>query len=201
MKKPLTLIAIVLCFIQLNAQENAILDSIQAKGTAIVSFESKIKKSLKKSETVEILEGLCHYVATDKMSAFFEGDNYMIINGNRMKVDIGIFHGKFKLSRNKTMRSVSHIFLYAIQGRCKELAEGNNYSMKIDKNDDDYIVQFTSKKKHLLGIGYRIVTFHYDCKDLNIKKIILIDHNSNVDTFTLSEAKYNIKVDASKFEL
>lgn len=133
------------------------------------------------------------------MAALFDDGDYMIINGNRISVDIGVFHGKFKLSRNKIMRSVSRIFLYGIQGRCKEFLEESRYTMETCQQDGVQIVQFTTKKKHFLGLGYRVVIFKYDLNDLLMRELVLIDYSDNIDTFTISEQRYNVTINEEKF--
>ena len=187
MKKQLTTLIVMLIALQMQGQQT-LLDSIRAKGTSITSFEAKLTKTLTKPEKTETLDGTLHYAAPDKMAALFTSGNHMIINGNRMKINIGIFHGKYRLGRNKMMRSVSHIFLYGIQGRCKDFEEESGYTMRISQKGEATIVQFTTRRKHFLGLGYRLVSFHYDANDLTIKEIIpntRFDIPVNLDRFQL----------------
>ena len=200
MKKALTLFTIVLFTLQLQAQDQTIIERIQAEGTAITTFEGHVLKELRKKDTLLIQNGSMHYIAPDKVAALFEDDNYMIINGNRMSIDIGIFHGRFKLSRNKLMRSISLIFLYGIQGRCNDFIEESNYDMEISNEDGFYIIQFNAKKKHFLGLGYRCIIFKYDENDLRIREIVLIDYNNYIDTFTISNQTYGITINEDTFE-
>ena len=200
MKRALLILTITLLTLRLQAQDLDILDNIQAKGTAITSFEGRIEKELKRKDTTIVQHGNIHYISPDKMAALFDDGDYMIINGNRMSVDIGIFHGKFKLSRNKTMRSVSKIFLYGIQGRCKDFLEESRYTMETIQKDGLQIVQYTTKKKHFLGLGYRVVIFKYDLNDLLMRELVLIDYNNIIDSFVISEPQYDIPIDEKKFE-
>lgn len=200
MKRALLILTITLLTLRLQAQDLDILDNIQAKGTAITSFEGRIEKELKRKDTTIVQHGNIHYISPDKMAALFDDGDYMIINGNRMSVDIGIFHGKFKLSRNKTMRSVSKIFLYGIQGRCKDFLEESRYTMETIQKDGLQIVQYTTKKKHFLGLGYRVVIFKYDLNDLLVRELVLIDYSNITDSFVISEPQYDIPIDEKKFE-
>ncbi len=200
MKRALLILTITLLTLRLQAQDLDILDNIQAKGTAITSFEGRIEKELKRKDTTIVQHGNIHYISPDKMAALFDDGDYMIINGNRMSVDIGIFHGKFKLSRNKTMRSVSKIFLYGIQGRCKDFLEESRYTMETIQKDGLQIVQYTTKKKHFLGLGYRVVIFKYDLNDLLVRELVLIDYSNIIDSFVISEPQYDIPIDEKKFE-
>ena len=200
MKRAIFILTITLLTLRLQAQDLDILDNIQTKGTAITSFEGRIEKELKRKDTTLVQHGNIHYISPDKMAALFDDGDYMIINGNRMSVDIGIFHGKFKLSRNKTMRSVSKIFLYGIQGRCKDFLEESRYTMETIQKDGLQIVQYTTKKKHFLGLGYRVVIFKYDLNDLLVRELVLIDYSNIIDSFVISEPQYDIPIDEKKFE-
>lgn len=200
MKRALLILTITLLTLRLQAQDLDILDNIQTKGTAITSFEGRIEKELKRKDTTIVQHGNIHYISPDKMAALFDDGDYMIINGNRMSVDIGIFHGKFKLSRNKTMRTVSKIFLYGIQGRCKDFLEESRYTMETIQKDGLQIVQYTTKKKHFLGLGYRVVIFKYDLNDLLVRELVLIDYSNIIDSFVISEPQYDIPIDEKKFE-
>lgn len=200
MKRALLILTITLLTLRLQAQDLDILDNIQTKGTAITSFEGRIEKELKRKDTTIVQHGNIHYISPDKMAALFDDGDYMIINGNRMSVDIGIFHGKFKLSRNKTMRSVSKIFLYGIQGRCKDFLEESRYTMETIQKDGLQIIQYTTKKKHFLGLGYRVVIFKYDLNDLLMRELVLIDYSNIIDSFVISEPQYDIPIDEKKFE-
>ena len=200
MKQTVILFLITLLALRLQAQATDILDSIQAKGTAITSFEGRLKKELIKKNDTLVQNGTIHYISPDKMAALFDDGDYMIINENRMNVDIGVFHGRFKLSRNKTMRSVSRIFLYAIQGRYMDFIEESKSTMETSQKDGLHIIRFTSKKKHFLGLGYRVVIFKYGLDDLLLHELVLIDYSDNIDTFTITEPKYGVTIDEKKFE-
>ena len=202
MKKVFIILIVTLISLPTLGQISDILDAIEAKGSGVVSFESHVTRHNEKADvTTSIEEGILYYVRPDKIASYFDNGDYMVVNGNHMKIDIGIFHGRFKLSRNKLMRSISRIYLYAAQGLCRKFAEEGNYDMKINKEQDYFIVQCTSQKKHLLGLGYQQISFYYGQNDLLIKKIVLIDNNNIIETFTLSDIHCDISIDESKFEL
>lgn len=199
MKNALILLTITLFALSLKAQDLSILDNIYAKGTTIASVEARINKVLQRKDNTIVQNGDFFYVSPDKVTALFDDGNYMIINGNRMSIDIGVFHGRYKLNRNKTMRSISRIFLYGIQGRCKDFLEESGYTMETIQKDGLQIIQFTTKKKHFLGLGYRVVIFKYDLNELLLRELVLIDYNDFIDTFTISEPKHNVKINEEKF--
>lgn len=199
MKHALILITITLFALQSQAQDSDILDGILAKGSAITSVEARLKKELKKRDTTIVQNGTFYYMSPDKVAALFDNSNHMIINGNRMSIDIGIFHGKYKLSRNKTMRSISRIFLFGIQGRCQDLREESGYTMQISQKNGFHIVQFSTKKKHFLGLGYQMVILKYSQNDLLMRELVLVDYNDNIDTFTISNPTFGVTINEEKF--
>lgn len=200
MKRALILLAISLFVIQMHAQDITVLNSIKATNTAIGSMESGIRKTLIKKGKTLVTDGTFHYVSPDNLAALFDNGTYMIISEGRMNIDIGLFHGKFKLSRNKTMRSLSTIFLYGFQGRCQELADENDYTLATEKEGDCHKITLTNPKRNFWGIGYRQIVLKYATFDLLLNEIILYDFKGNVDTYTLSNQNCNASVDMNKFK-
>ena len=162
-------------------------------------MEAELSELLVKQDDTVFQEGTLYYISPDQMAALFNTGDHLIINKDRMKIDIGMFHGKFRLNRNKTMRKISQIFLYGLEGRCQDLAKENNYLLQQTKEEEQYKITMSCRKKNLLGIGYRQVICYYNTENLIIEKIILIDYNNNVDTYTIAHVKCNVIVDESKF--
>lgn len=50
-----------------------------------------------------------------------------------------------------------------------------------------------------LGIGYERVVFKYHTDNLLLKEITLLDYSGNVDTYIISNVKYDVAVDPNKF--
>ena len=115
-------------------------------------------------------------------------------------MDMGLFHGTFKLKDGGMMQSLSNIFLYGFQGRIQELADENDYSLTTKTEGNYHVVTGTNNKKSLLGIGYKQVIFKYSANDLLIKEIRLIDYGGSEDTYTVSNVKYDIPVDKKTFQ-
>ena len=200
MKKLLVLFATILLVAQMHAQNPVLLDSIKSANAKVMTIEANIHNDTKKTDKTIIKDGVFHYSFPDKFSAVFEKDTYMIVNGNHIKVDIGMFHGTFRMF-NGPIRSLSRAFLYALQGRCQDLADENNFSLKTESDEHFHTVYFTTKKKILIGIGLKQAIFRYDSKSLLIKEIVLIDYKNTIDTYTLENEKYNTKIDESVFDI
>lgn len=200
MKKLLILVTTILLVVQMHAQNQVLLDSIKSANAKVMTIEANVHNHTKKTDVTIIKDGAFHYSSTDKFSAVFENDSYMIVNVNHIKVDIGMFHGTFRMF-NGPIRSLSRAFLYALQGRCQDLANENNFNLKTESDEHFHTVYFTTKKKILIGIGLKQAIFRYDRKKLLIKEIVLIDYKNTIDTYTLENEKYNTEIDESNFDI
>lgn len=201
MKRFLISLTVILLAFQLHAQDTDLLRRIKSAGSGVKSFETALTNSTQhKSGKVKTQIGQLYFVSPNEFAALFDTGRHMIVNEKQIKMDIGLFHGTFKLKEGGTMRSLSNIFLYGFQGRCQELADDNDYSIET-KIGKYYTVTFTNNKKNLLSIGYRQVIFNFKKSDLLIKEIILIDTRGVRDTYTISDTKYNVAVSKDKFKI
>lgn len=200
MKAVLVLFTTVLFAIQMQAQDFTLLDSIKSANAKITTVEANIHNHTKKTDKTIEKDGAFYYSFSDKFSAVFENDSYMIVNGNYIKVDIGMFHGSFRMW-NGPIRSLTRAFLYALQGRCQDLADENNFSLRMESDNNFHHVIFTTKKKILIGIGLKQAIFRYDINSLLLKEIVLIDYKGSIDTYTLQNEKYNTKIEESIFDI
>jgi outer membrane lipoprotein-sorting protein len=200
MKAVLVLFTTVLFAMQMQAQDLTLLDSIKSANAKITTVEASIHNHTKKTDKTIEKDGAFYYSFSDKFSAVFENDSYMIVNGNYIKVDIGMFHGSFRMW-NGPIRSLTRAFLYALQGRCQDLAEENNFSLRMESDNNFHHVIFTTKKKILIGIGLKQAIFRYDLHNLIIKEIVLIDYKGSIDTYTLENEKYNTKIEESIYDI
>lgn len=200
MKKALVLLTTILFALQMQAQDLTLLDSIKSANAEITTIEAIVHNHTKKTDKTIEKDGTFYYSFSDKFSAVFENDSYMIVNDNHIKVDIGIFHGTFRMW-NGPIRSLTRAFLYALQGRCQDLADENNFSLRMESDSNFHHVIFTTKKKILIGIGLKQAIFRYDVNSLLIKEIVLIDYKDTIDTYTLENEKRNVKIDESIFDI
>ena len=200
MKKTLVLFTTILLALQMQAQDFVLLDRIKKANAKVTTLKAHVHNHNKRADKIIEKDGTIEYVSPDKFSAVFENDAYLIVNGNRIKGNIGIFHGTFKM-RNGPLRSLSRAFLYAFQGRCQDLAEENNFSLQTKTSENFHTVTFTTKKKLLIGIGIKQALLRFGLDDLLIKEIVLIDYRGYIDTYTLVNEKYNEKIEGSKFKI
>ena len=200
MKKALILFAAILFAMQLQAQDVALLNRIKDVNGRIKSFESDLANTLVKSSKTTTQQGKLYFVAPNEFAALFSEDSYMIVNEKKIKMDIGLFHGTFKLKDGGMMQSLSSIFLYGFQGRIQDLADENNYELSTTTEGGYHVITGTTRKKRLIGIGYKQVVFKYHVDSLLLKEIVLYDYKGNIDTYTISNVKYNVTVDRQRFQ-
>ena len=200
MKKLLVILTLLLS-VQLQAQDTLLLQRIKEANSEVHAFQSHITRHLVSSEGINDRNGEIFFMTPDKLYTEFDNGTYLIINNNRIKLDIGFFHGTFRLRKKGLMRSFSNLFLYAFQGRCQDLAEENNYFIETQSDEHFHIVTLTTKKKSFLGLGYKTAVFHFGLDDLLIKELILTDYSDTHDTYRLSNPVINGQVDESKFKL
>lgn len=198
MKKLIALLAAFVMVVQLQAQDYNLLNTIKATNSRIKSFDAELANTLVKPKKTISQQGKLYFVAPFEFAALFD-EEYMIVNEQRIKMDMGLFSGTYKLRDGGMMQSLSNIFLYAFQGRIQQLADENGYSLTTKTENGYHIVTGTIIKKKLIGIGYKQVIFKYHTDSLLLKEIVLCDYSGNVDTYTISNVKYDVKVDSKTF--
>ena len=115
-------------------------------------------------------------------------------------MDIGLFHGTFKLKEGGMICGLSRIFLYGFQGRCQDLANENEYTLSTKTEGGYHIVTGTAKKKPLFGVGYKQVVFKYFTDSLLLKEIVVYDYSDNKDSYVISNVKYDVPIDKKRFQ-
>ena len=88
----------------------------------------------------------------------------------------------------------------AVKNLIEFLANENDYSIETKTENGLHVITMTTKKKSLLGIGYKQVVFKYHASNLMLKDIVLYDNSGNEDTYTISNVKYDVPVDEKMFQ-
>lgn len=200
MKKAGLILVMLAISIAVLAQGTTVIEQIRQTNGALHSFDADLTNILQKADKKNVQKGKLYFVATDRFSALFDTGKYMIVNEKQLKINIGLFHGKFKLRDGGMMRSLSNIFLYGFQGRCQDLADEENYALQVKETNTLHQVVCTSRKKSFFGIGYKTVIFNYEKNSFLLKEIVLIDTNGNIDTYAISNVKYNVAIDPKCFD-
>ena len=200
MKKVLVLFVAVFFALQMQAQDVALLNRIKEVNGKVKSFESDLENTLVKPKKTTTQKGKLYFVSPYEFNATFTTGNYMIVNEKKIKMDIGMFHGTFKLKDGGMMQGLSHIFLYGFQGRIQDLAKENGYTLSTKTEGGYHVITGVTDKKPLLGVGYKRVVFKYHTDSLLLKEIVVYDFSDNKDSYVISNVKYDIPIDKKMFQ-
>jgi outer membrane lipoprotein-sorting protein len=200
MKKTIILLTAILFALQMQAQDAMLLNRIREVNGKVKSFESDLANTMVKPKKTTSQNGKLYFVSPNEFSAKFTTGNYMIVNEKKIKMDIGMFHGTFKLKEGGMMQGLSRIFLYGFQGRIQDLANENGYTVSTKTEGEFHIVTGTAKKKPLFGVGYKMVVFKYHTDNLLLKEIVLYDYSGNKDSYVISNVKYDVTIDKKTFQ-
>ena len=200
MKKTIILLTAILFALQMQAQDAMLLNRIREVNGKVKSFESDLANTMVKPKKTTSQNGKLYFVSPNEFSAKFTTGNYMIVNEKKIKMDIGMFHGTFRLKEGGMMQGLSRIFLYGFQGRIQDLANENGYTVSTKTEGDFHIVTGTAKKKPLFGVGYKTVVFKYFTDSLLLKEIVLYDYSGNKDSYVISNVKYDVAIDKKTFQ-
>ena len=200
MKKTIILLTAILFALQMQAQDAMLLNRIREVNGKVKSFESDLANTMVKPKKTTSQNGKLYFVSPNEFSAKFTTGNYMIVNEKKIKMDIGMFHGTFRLKEGGMMQGLSHIFLYGFQGRIQDLANENGYTLSTKTEGEFHIVTGTAKKKPLFGVGYKTVVFKYFTDSLLLKEIVLYDYSGNKDSYVISNVKYDVAIDKKTFQ-
>ena len=199
MKKVLAIMAFILIAIQLQAQDLDLLNRIKAINGQVKTFEASLTNTLIKSKKTTSQQGKLYFVAPNEFAATFDNE-YMIVNENKINMDMGMFDGTYRLRDGGILKSLCHVFLYGFQGRLQDLADENGYSLSTKTENGYHIVTGTIIRKKLIGIGYKQVVFKYHADSLLLKEIVLCDYSGNLDIYSINSVKYDVAVDKEKFQ-
>ena len=200
MKKTIILLTAILFALQMQAQDAMLLNRIREVNGKVKSFESDLANTMVKPKKTTSQNGKLYFAKPYEFSAKFTTGNYMIVNAQKIKMDIGMFHGTFRLKEGGMMQGLSHIFLYGFQGRIQDLANENGYTLSTKTEGEFHIVTGTAKKKPLFGVGYKTVVFKYFTDSLLLKEIVLYDYSGNKDSYVISNVKYDVAIDKKTFQ-
>lgn len=191
---------LVMASLTAHAQINDLLLQIRWKNSLVRTVEGEVQRDLVKNGKETVQDGRFYYRFPNEFATYLESGELFIINENYLKADLGFIRGRFKRS-NKKMNSLCNIFLYGFQGSCQAFADENNYSIDIEQEATQYKVTMTSRKKPLLGIGFRQIILIYGLDDMLLKGITIINYNGGIDTYTISNPNYDVAVDDDKFKI
>lgn len=148
MKKFLTILTFALFALGLSAQEI---------GASFVQ-----NKTIKSTGRVIHGEGVVFFTAPDqlRMNYLEPKGEYLIIDGNMLRSNVGMKQIDVDTEKNPTMRGLRNTLLNCITGDYEKAAEENNADVAVEKKGDGKAVTLTARKQAARGYSKIIVKYN-----------------------------------------
>lgn len=204
--KKITLI--LLCLISLSAWSQDEMDSVAQRQKWLLDTIAFTNKQFKTTEgqvseiqqlhsgKIKKCNGNVYYSAPNLLSMLFTNNDKIIVSGDKIFLDHGMFHGTYS-DRHKLMRGLKNTLLCAFQGKCQQLADDCDFNISVKEEKNEYVVTLTAKKKVLLGFNH--IVLHYST-DFRLKKFEYTASNGDHSIYTLSNLKYDVKLNKDVFK-
>lgn len=185
MKRILTLAILLAGTFTLSAQgSEAILKKIVEKAPqSISSGFTEVRSSTANPKNATTLTGTLEFKSADFLSMSYDNSELFEIDGQKMTM---VRNGKkqiFDLTKNKMMQGLSHLLLFAFQGRVKELSEEQGTTLLVSTENNEYVVTLAAKEK--APRGYMNATFRYSASTGRIKSMYLVEFNGKSTSYEL----------------
>ncbi len=185
MKRILTLAILLAGTLTLSAQDSeAILKKIVEKAPqSISSGFTEVRSSTANPRDATTLTGTLEFKSEDFLSMSYDNSELFEIDGQKMTM---VRNGKkqsFDLAKNKMMQGLSHLLLFAFQGRVKELSEEQGTTLLVSTVNGEYVVTLAAKEK--APRGYMNATFRYSTSTGRIKSMDLVEFNGKSTSYEL----------------
>ncbi len=194
----------LLCTLFAQAQDTAVLQSIEQANAKVKSLESpftQVQTSIAKGESVES-KGTLYLNGNDQMAMHYEAPStdLLIINGSDFYLSRGKRQKLYNTEKNATMRRLANTLLLCLHGKPQQLAaETESSELTVEKTANAYIVTLTTTKKQVRGYAKIVLT--YDLHTKLLTHMQMDEFNGNSTTYSMSKIKTNASVDASVFEV
>ncbi len=191
-----------LCTLFAQAQDTAVLQSIEQANAKIKNLESpftQVQTSIVKGESIES-KGILYLNGTNQMAMHYEtpSTDLLIINGSDFYLSRGKRQKLYNTEKNATMRRLANTLLLCLHGKPQQLAaETESSQLTVEKTAKAYIVTLTTTKKQVRGYAKIVLTYDLNTKLLTNMQMDEFDGNST--TYSMSKIKTNAPIDASVF--
>ncbi len=185
MKRILTLAILLAGTLTISAQNSeAILKKIVEKAPqSISSGFVEVRSSITNPKNATTLTGTLEFKSKDFLSMNYDNSDLFEIDGQKMTM---VRTGKkqvFDLTKNRMMQGLSHLLLYAFQGRVKDLSEEQGTTLLVSTENGEYVVTLAAKEK--TSRGYMNATFHYNASTGRITSMNLVEFNGKTTNYEL----------------
>lgn len=190
MKKIVLLCVLSLVWVlPLSAVSDAeMLQFIAQKGTARTEISTSFKelRAMPRKEKVS-LKGKLQYRSPDFLDMVYEHPDkeHFLIDGTKMVNRREGREVKSDLTKNKTMRGLSHTLLYAFSGQVEEISKEQDTTLKITEEKTEYHVVLDARKKQVMG--YCHIEIHYRKSDGQIVYMKMDEFNGMSTIYEMAE--------------
>ena len=124
---------LVLFSLSLSAQ-NGILDSIRKANKSLKTIQGNILETqYLNSGKTKTCDGKVYFSAPDCFAVHFSNEDEIIVNGQSVCFDHGMFHGTFNSNKSNLMNNMRCLLTYSFLGECQHLADECGYYLKTAK--------------------------------------------------------------------
>ena len=171
MKKFLTILTFALFALGLSAQEI---------GASFVQ-----NKTIKASGRVIHGEGVVFFTAPDqlRMNYLEPKGEYMIIDGNMLRSNVGMKQIDVDTEKNASMRNLRNTLLNCIMGEYEKAAAENDADVVVEKKGDGKAVTLTARKQAARGYSRIIVEYNAQTRPVRM----VLDEFNGISTEYLFE--------------
>lgn len=185
MRRILTLAVAIAAAFTASAQDaETILKAISTKSPASISSGFvEIRTSGGQSPKSTTLTGTLEFKAESFLSMNYDNSELFEIDGTKMTISKSGKKQVFDLTRNKMMQGLSHLLLFAFQGRVEELSQEQGTTLLVSAENNEYVVTLAAKEK--APRGYMNATFRYNASTGRINSMNLVEFNGKSTSYEL----------------
>lgn len=185
MKRILSTVFAATFSLALLAQDNtAILNKIKEKAPASISSSfTETRSSVSAPKEGKTFTGKLEFKAPEFLSMEYDNGELFKIDGSRMNIHRGEKKLTFDLTKNKPMRSLSHLLVYAFRGMVQELVDEQDTNLLISSDNGEYVISLVAKVQAVKG--YSSAVFRYDSATGRIKSMNLVEFNGKSTSYEL----------------
>ena len=178
--------ALMMTCVAASAQDaEAILSKIESKAPQNISGKfTEVRIAAGASESAgEKLSGDLVFKTEGYLSMDYTNGEQFVIDGSSVKITRAGKTQVFDASKNMMMKGLSHMLVYAFQGKAKLLSQEQKTTLLVNKEGDEYVVILAAQAK--AARGYSRAVFRYDASTCRIRTMELVEFSGAVTRYAL----------------
>ena len=163
----------------------AIISKIESKASQNITHKfTEVRIAAGASESAaENLSGDLVFKTEGYLSMDYTNGEQFVIDGSTVKITRGGKTQVFDASKNMMMKGLSHMLIYAFQGKIKLLSEEQKTTLLVNKEGSEYVAILVAQTKS--ARGYSRAIFRYDASTCRIKSMELVEFTGAVTRYAL----------------